>query len=341
MKRFTIRLLTVLLSVLIITCMLSGCSRDVQGSCLTHVEKWIVDEPATCTEKGIKHAECEICGRFLKVDEIEVEEHNYVDCTCADCGKSIATHGLAFAKIGDCYTLAGIGKVLDGEILIPLTYKSLPVTSIFKNAFSDNEFITSVIIQDNILDIGDSAFYQCAELVDVTIGDGAKRIGQYAFAHCGRLISVAVGNGVENIDYSAFYNCEILTNIVIGNNVKNIKASAFYGCKNLVDVKLPNSLISIGDSAFYNCTSLKSVKIPSGVENIGNSVFYRCASLTSIDIPNSVTSIGNSSFYWCDQLTSINFNGTVAEWNNITKGSSWNFDVPATKVVCTDGEVVL
>ena len=54
-----------------------------------------------------------------------------------------------------------------------------------------------------------------------------------------------------------------------------------------------------------------------------------------------VTSIEYSAFYYCSSLTSITFQGTVAEWNAITKGSDWNKSIPATSVVCSDGSVFL
>ena len=37
-----------------------------------------------------------------------------------------------------------------------------------------------------------------------------------------------------------------------------------------------------------------------------------------------VTSIGNWAFSRCSSLTSINYRGTQAQWNAISKGSSWN-----------------
>lgn len=61
-----------------------------------------------------------------------------------------------------------------------------------------------------------------------------------------------------------------------------------------------------------------------------------------MSIPNSVTNIRNGAFNWCTSLTSINYNGTVEQWNTITKDSSWHFQVPSTTVVtCTDGTVEL
>lgn len=67
--------------------------------------------------------------------------------------------------------------------------------------------------------------------------------------------------------------------------------------------------------------------------------FAYCDSLTNVTIPDSVTSIGSGAFEGCYSLTSITFNGTVEEWIAIKKGEYWNSAVPATKVVCSDGEV--
>ena len=75
------------------------------------------------------------------------------------------------------------------------------------------------------------------------------------------------------------------------------------------------------------------------VTSIGEYAFYGCDDLTSITIPNSVTSIGDWAFAYCDDLTSVRFDGTVAEWNAITKGDVWCWNSPFTEVECSDGTV--
>lgn len=140
-------------------------------------------------------------------------------------------------------------------------------------------------------------------------------------------------------------DAKYLSNIVIpatykGGAVVGIDKQGFYDCTNLASITIPNSVMSIGKEAFSNCTSLTSITIPDSVTSIGLSAFAFCTSLTSVTIPNSVTSI-EGAFYACKSLTSINFEGTVEQWNAITKITGWNARVPATEVVCSDGIVTL
>ena len=93
------------------------------------------------------------------------------------------------------------------------------------------------------------------------------------------------------------------------------------------------------DCAFSYCNGLTSVTIPDSVTSIGNSAFYDCTGLTSITIPDSVTHIDDYAFNYCTSLTTINFNGTMEQWNAVSKGTNWKTNVPATQVVCTDGTV--
>ena len=121
---------------------------------------------------------------------------------------------------------------------------------------------------------------------------------------------------VTSIDSFAFYNCSGLTSVVIGDSVKYIGWGTFGGCSGLTSVTIPDSVTVIFHEAFYGCSGL-----------------------TSVTIPDRVTVIHDGAFYDCSGLTSIQYSGTIAEWNAISKGSNWNSNVPATKVICSDGEV--
>jgi hypothetical protein len=97
----------------------------------------------------------------------------------------------------------------------------------------------------------------------------------------------------------------------------------------------------IGEQAFEGCSGLTSITIPNSVTSIGNFAFAGCEGLTSITIHNSVTSIGAWVFTECSGLNYITYEGTTEQWNTITKGDYWEFNVPATYVQCSDGQVTL
>ena len=111
-------------------------------------------------------------------------------------------------------------------------------------------------------------------------------------------------------------NNELVTNLEIPDTISTIKPYTFLGCKSITCVKIPDSVSTISGTAFTGCTNM-----------------------TEIVIPDSVTLIAGYPFSGCTSLTSITFEGTVEQWNAITKGYDWKYNVPATEVVCSDGTV--
>lgn len=119
---------------------------------------------------------------------------------------------------------------------------------------------------------------------------------------------------------------------------------AFYSCKNLKSVYIPSSVTVIGISSFQGCTSLENVIFENGgdqIEMICYSAFYGCENLKNIEIPSAVKQIYSYAFSGCTSLENISFTGTTDQWNAMSKGTSWNYNVPATYVQCSDGQVPL
>ena len=105
---------------------------------------------------------------------------------------------------------------------------------------------------------------------------------------------------------------------------------------------IPSSVCTLGSSAFNYCTKLTSVIITgSSITSIEAYAFQYCAKLTNIAIPDSVENIGSGAFNSCTSLKHITFKGSKYRWKSITKGTNWNYRVPATMVQCSDGTVEL
>lgn len=243
----------------------------------------------------------------------------------------IGSIGLAYTldDSGSSYIVSGIGACTDNYVIIPSTYKGLPVTSIGDNAFWDCENLTSITIPDSVTSIGDGAFVNCTSLTSITIPSSVTRIWPRAFNMCTSLtsITVDVNNAVyDDLDGVLFIKDKTLlhtypagktaTSYDIPDSVTSIGAGAFEWCTSLTSITIPDSVTSIGNHAFLYCDSLISITIPYSVTSIGDSAFSGCDSLTSITIPDRVTSIGDNAFSYCRSLTSITIPATVMSIGN-------------------------
>lgn len=121
------------------------------------------------------------------------------------------------------------------------------------------------------------------------------------------------------------------------NNIIEFTKDIYKSLINSYNIYLPNSVTNIPDDVLEN-SRLNYIIIPDNVI-IGNRAFID-SSLTSITIGKNVT-IKSWCFACCYYLNNIEFKGTIEEWNNIEKGSLWNYDLLATVVHCTDGDVAL
>lgn len=119
--------------------------------------------------------------------------------------------------------------------------------------------------------------------------------------------------------------------------VTAIAVRAFSQCTSIISIEIPDSVTEIGSQAFYQCPNLQSAVLPAKLTDIGTYLFYECTSLKSVTVPVSVTTIGEKAFAFCLKLQTVNYNGTVAQWAEITKSSSWKQSASNLTVTCTDG----
>lgn len=92
--------------------------------------------------------------------------------------------------------------------------------------------------------IGDRAFYNCTSLSSVVIPDNVTEIGYDAFNGCS-FTSINIPKSMATIGEEAFKGCSNLISIIIPESVAVIEAYAFKECDNLTSVTILNGEIRI------------------------------------------------------------------------------------------------
>ena len=185
----------------------------------------------------------------------------------------------------------------------------------------------------------------------LVIADGVTIIDSNAFAYCYNLTSVIMPNTVTSIDNSAFGACTNLKSVIIPSSVTNIAYNAFYSCRGLESIIVDkdntvydsrndsNAIIETATNSIV--CGCKNTIIPTSVVAIKRNAFYGLSNMTSITIPANITSIEDYAFSYCTGLKNINYEGTTEQWNQISKGSSWNIDAVEMTVNCTNGNITV
>ncbi len=200
--------------------------------------------------------------------------------------------------------------------------------------------IKSLVIEEGVTSVGESAFSYCTALESVTVPKTLTSFGWDAFlesnnirkvyisdltAWCSIAFGCGAGIGCGNPLHSGadlYLNGKLLTNLAIPDDVKNYMSFTFYGCTSIESAIIPEGVKQIGSSLFQGCKNLSYVKIPSTVTYIGDMAFWSCKKLNTIFIPKSVTD-ADCAF---DNLNSIVYEGTEDEWNSLYT-YDWVYDV--------------
>lgn len=217
------------------------------------------------------------------------------------------------------------------EGCINLTSIIIPdgVISIGDTTFQNCSNLTSINIPDGVTSIDENTFNGCSSLTEITIPDGVTSIGDYAFNNCEALTSVKIPDNVISIGYCAFENCNSVRTLVIGNGLTSFDNLPITSA--LESITIGDGITEIGDNKFYEFTNLRSVTIGSGVTKIGTSAFENCTGLTSVTIPDNVTSIGYRAFENCNSvktlvtgkgLTSLDYLPITSALESITIGEN-------------------
>lgn len=210
--------------------------------------------------------------------------------------------------INDGKELEVVGVSACKNLVIPeeATYmnRTRKVTSIGKQAFANNTYITSVTIPNSVTIVETGAFQNCDNLTSVSIGKGVKILNGSVFWHCTALTTVYFGSSIEIVCGGTFNGCNNLASIHITDLAAWCKCSFW---------EIDANPLCNGGCLYLNNTKITDLVVPDGVEWIGGYSFYGYTSLTSVTFPNSVTRIGSAAFWNCNNLSNISFGNNICE----------------------------
>ena len=191
-----------------------------------------------------------------------------------------------------------------------------------------NNKVTSVVLPESVVKIGEIAFYKCKNLSSVTLPQGIVEIGDSAFAECPKLTVIDIPDGLQKAAWlaeddvrlrcsfgssAAFALSKGGNNFCAGDfqmrylfddegNRNGLRLNKYLGTD--AEVTVPEEVTETG-SAFKDCKTVTKVVLPAGLTKLESSIFSGCTALKEIAIPEGVTSIGNGAFRDCEALTEL------------------------------------
>lgn len=232
--------------------------------------------------------------------------------------------------------------------------------------FNNCHKLKSVKLPKNQLVIGEKFFYCCYLLENVEIPASVYMINDWAFVWCSSLTKLLIHRDVEYIGKDVFVFCDALTIYcqasqkptgwnenwsglspsIVWDYINNETAEdgyiyvivdgVRYGIKDSYAV-VREQPCSIKQAVIPRTINYKQIDYP--VLIIDAFSFNNCNLIESVKISDSIRIVTQYAFYRCDLLEKITYSGTIEQWNNVLKQGQWTGYIPATKVICTDGEV--
>lgn len=208
-------------------------------------------------------------------------------------------------------------KIDDGEtieIVIPATYKSLPVREIKENAFKNVKGISKFSFEKNsdgkynIETINSGAFAGCSDLTEIELPFTGKSVDAKDDEKLfGFIFGTESSDDCTSITQSRNFGTDTVS-YYIPNELKKVTVNgdslsiyAFSGNTIIETFVFGGNVVAIPEGFFKGCTSLNEIVIPDSVTEIGKDAFNGCTGLYAIDL-NNVATLGNNAFSGCTKL---------------------------------------
>lgn len=204
-----------------------------------------------------------------------------------------------------------------------------PVTGISDSSYSNDENVIKLIVPENIVRLGERAFYGCINLKQIKLHNKIQRIGKDAFKE------TAFYNDDNNWLDNVLYIDDVLIKADPGisevykvrEGTRLIADGAFEDCKNLKSIVLPDTVEYVGKDAFSGTALMDNTEnwsdnaliinhvlisvdkeyastfsVPEGIKTIADGAFEH-SKITTVTTPDTLKFIGCNAFFDCQELS--------------------------------------
>ena len=210
---------------------------------------------------------------------------------------------------------------LNGKDKLKTLVLSNNIVEIGASAFSGCKSLTGFRFPNKLKSIGDYAFNNCTELTQATLPDAVEKVAAGAFMYCAKLKSISLGEKLSELADDAFGECPSLATIKVSDanesfvapkNVlytKGFNTLLLYpAAKSDTEYTLNNNTKIIAPLAFKDANALTKIVVSTNIEEIGTSAFANTSSVETLFIANA-TKIGQSCFAGMTALKNIYVSG--------------------------------
>lgn len=264
----------------------------VEYAALGHDLVYEIQLNPTCTVDGLRYECCTRCDRSIEQVMPALRQHSFRNGVCTVC-KAALYEALNYELNGDAYTVTGLNDETVTTVVIPDTYRGLPVTTLANNIFKNNKTIKEVYIGSNVTAIPTYAFYGCSLLETIHIGVGVIKMNGYAFTSTSALKHVYYDGTVDQwaqivfgtsatagtataSPFYAGYGKLYINGEVIGTATVNVDVNSYAFCKVGGITELILNCGVVNTYAFQYCYDLVHVSVGQNVTKINNYAFMYC-----------------------------------------------------------------
>ena len=295
-------------------------------------------------------------GSRIQTIDINIDSYNddLKDATWV-CNDGTINNGLYSVDAGVCgihvnwffcddtLIISGNGEMYDyaGRAGTPWFYKENVIekiiiengiTRIGNNSF-DGYGIKSVEFPSSLVEVGNNAFSDCANLNSINFNYGLKKIGEKAFYRTGNIKELKIPNTLETMGNMCFSESDV-EKVILPDSLLDVGSGVFSKCLRLKEINIPGSINTIPQRMLEGCNSIKSIVVGNGITSIDSYAFYN-SGIVEITLPISIKEIGKDVFN-SSSISTIIYQGTRKQAHEIDISDDEHDEIKSIKWKCTD-----